>query len=115
VSDDEERRWSLEAARAMLPDVVSRTGEAVEVVEALMERREALEQGSTEDALLEQEIEACFSRWVREMEALGVEVKGPWLVDFDSGAGYFCWRWPERELLYFHGYDEGFEGRARIQ
>ena len=49
------------------------------------------------------------------MEALGVEVKGPWLVDFDSGAGYYCWRWPEEELAYFHAYDEGFHHRTRIQ
>jgi len=99
----------------MLPDVIARTREAVELVEPLMARREGLEEGSAEDAQLEAEIEAGVSRWVREMEALGVEVKGPWLVDFDSGAGYFCWRWPERELVYFHGYDEGFAGRIRIQ
>ncbi len=49
------------------------------------------------------------------MEALGVEVKGLWLVDFDNGSGYYCWRWPERELAFFHGYDEGFAGRTRIQ
>lgn len=116
MSDEGEgRRWSLEAARVMLPDVIARTGEAVEVVDALMERRDTLDDDSPALAQIEEEIEACFSRWVREMEALGAEVKGPWLVDFDSGAGYFCWRWPEQELLYFHGYDDGFSGRTRIQ
>ena len=49
------------------------------------------------------------------MEALGLEVKGPWLVDFDCGSGLYCWRWPEVKLEYFHGYDEGFAGRVRIQ
>jgi len=49
------------------------------------------------------------------MEALGLEVKGLWLVDFDNGSGYFCWTWPEEGLEYFHGYEEGFEGRTRIQ
>jgi hypothetical protein len=49
------------------------------------------------------------------MEALGLEVKGLWLVDFDNGSGYYCWRWPEEDLAYFHGYDEGFDGRVRIQ
>ena len=42
-------------------------------------------------------------------------MKGLWLVDFDNGNGYYCWRWPEPELAYFHGYDEGFDGRVRIQ
>ena len=49
------------------------------------------------------------------MEALGLDVKGLWLVDFDNGSGYYCWRWPETELAYFHGYEEGFAGRVRIQ
>ena len=28
---------------------------------------------------------------------------------------YYCWKWPEEELAYFHGYEEGFGGRVRIQ
>jgi len=64
---------------------------------------------------LEQELARAVSGWVRAMEALGVEVKGRWLVDFDNGRGYYCWRWPEEQLEYFHGYDEGFSGRVRIQ
>ena len=43
------------------------------------------------------------------MEALGAEVKGVWLVDFDNGSGYYCWRWPETAIDHFHGYEEGFE------
>ena len=27
----------------------------------------------------------------------------------------YCWQWPEEHLEYFHGYEEGFEGRTRIQ
>jgi hypothetical protein len=42
-------------------------------------------------------------------------VKGLWLVDFDSGSGCYCWQWPEQRLEFYHGYDEGFAGRARIQ
>jgi hypothetical protein len=55
-----------------------------------------------------------IERWTREMEALGAEVKGLWLIDFDSGAGYYCWRWPEPDF-FFHGYEEGFAGRVPIQ
>ena len=57
----------------------------------------------------------AVSHWARSMEALGLEVKGLWLVDFDNGSGYFCWRWPEEELAFFHGYEDGFDGRLRIQ
>ena len=107
------RAWTLESARAMLPEVRRRTARAVADAEALLARRERT-QGRGR-AGVEQRIQEVVSRWAREMEALGVEVKGPWLVDFDSGAGYYCWRWPEEELAWFHGYDEGFAGRTRIQ
>jgi len=109
------RRWTLEAARAILPDVRARTAEAVSEVEALTEQRDAAPVDSPERGELDQQLSRVVSRWVRAMEALGVDVKGAWLVDFDSGSGCFCWRWPEREIAYFHGYDEGFAGRARIQ
>jgi hypothetical protein len=55
------------------------------------------------------------SRWIREMEALGVVVKGMWLVDFDTGSGNYCWRWPEERLEWYHGHDEGYSERVRIQ
>ena len=53
--------------------------------------------------------------WIRQLTELGVEIKGLWLVDFDSGAGYYCWKYPEVSLEYFHGYEEGFAGRLPLQ
>ena len=108
------RRWILESARAMLPDIRERTARAVGEVERFDAERAGLHAG---DALVEVEgrIQGEISRWAREMEALGVEVKGVWLIDFDTGSGYFCWKWPERDVEWFHGYEEGFGGRVRIQ
>lgn len=109
------RRWSLETARAMVPEVRARTAEAVGEVEKLEVRRDGLAPGDPGRVAAEQALSRVVSTWVRAMEALGAEVKGPWLVDFDNGQGYYCWRWPEEELAWFHGYDEGFPGRIRIQ
>lgn len=107
------RSWTLEGARAVLPDVRARTERAVEEAERLVLEREGAtpEQAKRVDAA----IQGVIERWAREMEALGADVKGVWLVDFDTGSGYYCWRWPELVLDHFHGYEEGFEGRARIQ
>ena len=110
-----ERRWTLEAARALLPDVRRRTERARAEAEAIFEERERCAPDSPDWRRANARSEAVIDRWRREMEALGLEVKGLWLVDFDSGAGFYCWRWPEPELAFFHGYDDGFAGRVPIQ
>ncbi len=110
-----ERHWTLESARALFPDVRARTERAVAEIERLEAQREAHAAGAPERAGLEERIERALDRWAREMEALGVQVKGLWLIDFDSGAGYYCWKWPEPTLGFFHGYEDGFGGRTPIQ
>jgi hypothetical protein len=108
-----ERRWTLEGARAVLSDVRARTRRAVDEAESLMLAREGAAPAARAEA--EARLQQVIERWAREMEALGAEVKGAWLVDFDNGSGYYCWRWPEEELGWFHGYETGFDGRERIQ
>jgi hypothetical protein len=112
---DQPRSWSLAAAREIAVEVRRITAGAVAAVEALEARREEVARDTARRTALERELAQAVSAWVRAMEALGVEVKGRWLVDFDNGTGYYCWRWPETNLGYFHGYEEGFEERVRIQ
>jgi hypothetical protein len=100
------RTFTFEEAKKLLPAVRERTRRALGKIEALEE------EGTRADG---PEAEGILSAWAREMEELGIDVKGAWLVDFDSGDGYWCWRWPEETLDYSHGYDEGFAGRVRIQ
>ncbi len=109
------RSWTLEAARELVGEVRERTERAVSACDGLMAEREACAPDSPEHAALERRIQDVVGRWAREMEALGLEVKGLWLVDFDNGSGYYCWKWPETELAFFHGYEDGFAGRVRIQ
>lgn len=104
------RVFTFEQASALLPSVRERTRLA-------MERLESLAEPATSDgaARLESAAEEIFKSWAGELSAMGIEVKGPWLIDFDSGAGYYCWRWPEAALEFFHSYEEGFAGRVRLQ
>ncbi len=99
------KTFTLEEARALLPTIREKTAEAAA-------RFARLGDGGEETR---REREEILSAWAREMAAFGVEIKGPWLVDFDSGAGYYCWKHPEQSLEHFHGYEEGFAGRLRLQ
>jgi regulator of sirC expression with transglutaminase-like and TPR domain len=102
--DEDERAtrvFTLEEARALLPRVKELTSDAV------------LRYGQLASEL-EQEREAVVREWMHEVRSLGLEIKGLWLVDFDSGAGYYCWKYPEPAINHFHGYDEGFSGRLPL-
>ena len=59
--------------------------------------------------------DAIVQAWAQGLRARGLEIKGLWLVDFDNGSGYYCWRYPEERLDFYHSYEEGFGGRMRIQ
>lgn len=95
------RVFTYEEAVAILPEVRRITGEAAGRVEAV----------ETEDP---GEYQRIVGEWAAGILAMGIEVKGLWLIDFDSGGGYYCWRFPEQALEYFHGYDESFSGRVKL-
>ena len=95
------RIFSYEQAVALLPDVRRLTSDAARRVE----------EWTSEEP---EDYERIVTEWAEAVMALGVDVKGLWLVDFDSGAGYYCWQHPEPALEYFHGYEEGFGGRVKL-
>jgi hypothetical protein len=95
--------FSYEDAAALLPEVQRLTAVAVDQVEAL-----------ASDAPKD-EAQRIVAGWAESVMNLGIEVKGLWLIDFDNGSGYYCWQYPEESLQYFHGYDDGFSGRVKLQ
>ena len=101
AASEPRRTFTLDEARALMPKVQELTAEAVE--------RYAKLPGDLEDARLE-----VVQEWAEELRTLGLEIKGLWLVDFDSGAGYYCWKYPELSLNHFHSYEEGFAGRLPL-
>ncbi|MGH9443483.1 MAG: DUF2203 family protein [Thermoanaerobaculia bacterium] len=108
--------FTFEEARRLLPQVREHTQASIERIGAAhaeIEIAEDEEDGG--EHAFEKTAAEILGEWAGKVRALGIEVKGPWLIDFDSGSGYFCWKWPEESLEFFHGYDEGFSGRVRIQ
>ena len=103
VSD--KKIFSYEDACALLPEVQRLTGVAYAEVEALGEEVDETDP----------DFRRIVTDWAEQVVSLGIDVKGLWLVDFDNGSGYYCWQYPEESLQYFHGYDEGFRGRVKLQ
>ncbi len=109
-SESQTRRFTYAEARALLPQVRSLTEQAHALVTSLQREIEAHPQ----DTALRQRLESEVRAWAQRLTDWGLQVKSLWLVDFDNGAGYYCWRWPETDLEFFHSYEEGFGGRVRI-
>jgi hypothetical protein len=103
----ERKIYSYEQAVALLPEVRRLTEEAHNEVEALAA------EGSVPE--VRSRIEEIVLAWARRLGKEGLEAKGIWLVDFDNGSGYYCWRYPEASLQFYHSYEDGFQGRMRIQ
>jgi hypothetical protein len=106
------RTFSYDEAAALLPEVRQITEKAHQEVEEL---RIAVGEGRLDAERFEGEATAIVNEWASRVRSFGIEVKGIWLVDFDNGSGYYCWRWPETALEFFHTHEEGFAGRMRIQ
>jgi len=98
------RRWTLETAEAMLGEVRLRTQRAVAAVDALGPGLPIADRAGAEDPERPdpsaEAVRRHVSRWLREMEALGVEVLGPWRVEFACDGGAFCWAWPDSRLRF---------------
>jgi hypothetical protein len=97
----DKKTFTYEEAAAMLPRVQELTSEAWAAVEALPEEAVG-------------EYQQIVGDWAEALIALGIDVKGLWLIDFDNGSGYYCWKHPETSLQFFHGYEEGFGGRVPL-
>ena len=111
----EPRIFSLKEAEELLPRVKEITGRYEQEASQM---QEALERGQVpagEEREMMLEIDRRVNSWARKIVALGIQAKGLWLVDFDSGDGfYYCWKLGESNIEYMHGYEETFADRREI-
>jgi hypothetical protein len=100
------RTFTYDEACSLMPEVRRLTDLAFQRFQAL---------GHHGPIVVESPAGQIVQQWAQDVSALGAEVKGLWLVDFDNGSGYYCWQHPEAGLHHYHSYDVGFQGRMRIQ
>jgi hypothetical protein len=100
--------FSYDEAVALMPQVRRLTEDAYRRVAAVGAP------SGPQPASAREEVDEIVRGWAEALIRMGLEIKGLWLVDFDNGGGYYCWRYPEPALQYFHSYEDGFGGRIRI-
>jgi len=119
-----DRTFTLAEARDVMPELLARAAELIEVRAGLVEVQAALAAGSSSPlgGLPEAKgFQARLSEIVGWFSATGLEVKGiaPLLLDFPSElAGetvLLCWLEGECELAWYHPLAYGFAGRRRIE
>ena len=110
----EKRIFTYEEALEIFPEVRRLTAEAVGGIEAMVNALQSREEMEARKAEMEDACRGVVDDWTRQVRDLGCETKGLWLVDWDCGVGYYCWRYPEASLGHFHDYDQGFASRVPI-
>lgn len=110
------RVFSLEDARAVLPVVFRITKEYARRVDGLVSRLESRD-SLREDLIdaIESQISQLVLEWQGKLQKLGALPKGLWLADFDSGDGYYCWKYPERTVEFWHSYNDGYSRRVQAE
>ena len=110
-SVDEPRVFALGEAQELFPLVRRITAEAHKELRPVKQRLRNMLSTDPRIVQVEKAYEVIVKRWVSKMERLGLVVKGLWLVDFDTGDGYLCWKYPELQINHYHDYNTGFSGR----
>jgi len=122
--------FTLKEANAMLPSVIKKFKNLVNLKNELIRIQSELESNpkymsSFKDYVLKkQELNSAISNFykaIEELESAGVVIKSvdEGLLDFPSlrfnEEIWLCWKDGETEIKFWHGKDEGFNGRKPVE
>ncbi|MBC86314.1 MAG: hypothetical protein CL677_03965 [Bdellovibrionaceae bacterium] len=106
---------TLGEVQQILPIIKKITTQIKDDVDRLMQALEGSVENPVKTADIESKINFKLDEWNSKITRLGGITKGLWLVDFDSGDGFYCWKHPEPDIMFWHAYNEGFKGRVPIR
>ena len=122
--------FTLKEVNAMLPSVIKKFKNLVNLKNELIRTQSELESdpkymSSFKDYVLKkQELNSAISNFykaIEELESSGVVIKSvdEGLLDFPSlrfnEEIWLCWKEGETEIKFWHGKDEGFNGRKPVE
>ena len=108
------RIFTYDQTLEIFPSVRDLTATAVRSVEAVFNQVQSRDEMELRREELQSTVDGIVQEWADEVTAMGCEVKGLWLVDWNCGNGYYCWRYPEMSVSFFHSYEDGFVGRVPV-
>ena len=122
--------FTLKEANAMLPSVIKKFRNLINVKNEVIRIQSELESNpkymsSFKDYVLKkQELNSVISNFykaIEDIESVGVVIKSmdEGLLDFPSlmfnEEIWLCWKDGENEIKFWHGKDEGFNGRKPVE
>jgi hypothetical protein len=119
VSDaPDERLFTVDEARALLPEILAIADEVIDVRAQLTVARNAADPPPLADV---KGLEAGLADALDRIARHGLQIKGwaPLLLDFPARFEdrdiLLCWLEGERALEWYHDADHGFPGRRRLR
>lgn len=109
----ESRFFTLVEVEALLPVLLRITAQSQKEMEPVVTGLHESLPGTAAQHSLEGDYKRVLNSWKSKMERLGVEPTGRWQVDFHTGQGCLCWRYPELKL-YWHENHESCEQRIAL-
>ena len=109
------KRFSLEEAQALLPQVVEITEETVRKIRSIR-KQELADEAVPDSHDSEQQIQNVLQQWAEEVTRLGVLPKGFFRCDFLSlnPDTFYCWTLGEKEITHTHKVYESFKDRRPL-
>lgn len=122
--------FTLEQANKMLPSVIEKFNTVLDAKEQVVRIQTDFETnpkymaGFKDYIIKKQELNSAITKFyksIEDLEATGVSVKSidQGLLDFPSlmfnEEIWLCWKQGETEIKFWHGKDEGFNGRKPIE
>ena len=114
-SPADSKLYVLAEASELLPVVRKVTENAYKRLSRLDERLELMLWCDPRRTEIADEYEKIVRKWIASITRLGAIPNGLWRVDFDTGEGYLCWRFPELKIGFFRDYKENFDDRKPVK
>ena len=109
------RYFNLEQARELLPVVRHITNKTYIQLKPFRQQLQSMTVYERLAPEMESQYKKHVTAWIEKMTRLGMKAVTLGVVDFDTGDGYLCWKYPEVDLYFFHDYHDDYAQRVSIE